>query len=88
MLGAYYLSNNHVNRFESMVGVEAFNLNTVFNGVNFHFHTPAEHVVDNVRHDMELHYVSLPEQKETGYFGGVIGVLFSVNDYTAELTDT
>jgi carbonic anhydrase len=54
----------------------------------FHFHTPAEHIIDNTRHIMEVHHV-LYKSGQHGKKAMVIGVMIDIgskNDALEELT--
>lgn len=58
-----------------------------FKGVQFHFHHMAEHTIDGVRHELEMHTVHLPEG---GALNGIrysaVGIIFSVSDYSPDVT--
>ena len=56
-------------------------------------HTGSEHTIDGVRHDLEMHTVHYPAMdttgtypSETGYIASAMGLVFSVDKYTADLT--
>jgi len=61
----------------------------IFNGIQFHFHNGAEHTIDGKRHDLEMHTVHLIDPKLAGqseFTYAAVGIMFSVDDYTAKLT--
>ena len=56
-------------------------------GVQFHFHAGSEHTVDGKRHDIEMHTVHLPDYKRGDFNYAAMGIMFSVNDYTAKVSE-
>ena len=51
-------------------------------------HAGSEHTIDDVRHDLEMHTVHYPSdgvESSTGYIASAMGLVFSVDKYTAEL---
>tara|TARA_B110000305_G_C19229757_1_gene534662 strand:+ start:422 stop:595 length:174 start_codon:yes stop_codon:yes gene_type:complete len=51
-------------------------------------HAGSEHTIDGVRHDLEMHTVHYPSdgvESSTGYIASAMGLVFSVDKYTAEL---
>jgi carbonic anhydrase len=58
-----------------------------FIGVQFHFHAGSEHTVDGKRHDLEMHTVHLPVEARGDFKYAAMGIIFSVNDYNARLTE-
>mmetsp|Transcript_26266 Transcript_26266/g.40101 ORF Transcript_26266/g.40101 Transcript_26266/m.40101 type:complete len:131 (-) Transcript_26266:603-995(-) len=63
----------------------------IFRGVQFHFHAGSEHTVNGKRYDFEMHTVHLIDeaQADMSEFGfAAMGILFSVDDYTAKLTSS
>jgi len=48
--------------------------------VQFHFHTPSEHMIDGKQHEMEMHLVHLSDKGEIA----VLGYLFTVNPITVK----
>ena len=90
--------NDGVNTFNSKMGEKLFGSVKEFNGVQFHFHAGSEHTIDGKRHDFEMHTVHLTKDTAadgntspwTGQAGGIgaaaVGIMFSVNEYTANLT--
>jgi carbonic anhydrase len=49
-------------------------------------HAGSEHTIDGVRHDLEMHTVHLAKETENDIGYAAVGIMFSVNDYTANLT--
>ena len=48
-------------------------------GLQTHFHTPAEHAIDGVIYDMEMHIVhSMPAKEGSQFSHGVLGFIFKV----------
>jgi carbonic anhydrase len=74
------------NMFTSQVAAEIFGADTEFDGQQFHFHSGSEHTVDGKRYDLEMHTVHYPKKAENGYIAAAMGIIFSVEDYTAKLT--
>jgi hypothetical protein len=51
-------------------------------------HAGSEHTIDGKRQDLEMHTVHYPKAADAnGFAAAAVGIFFSVNDYTAELTD-
>ena len=73
--------------FKSQLAGNVFGADTTFNAAQFHFHSKSEHTIDGVQFDLEMHTVHLPPETKRGFFAGVMGVIFDVSKYTAELTD-
>jgi carbonic anhydrase len=51
-------------------------------------HAGSEHTIDGVRHDLEMHTVHYPADgvvSSTNYIASAMGLVFSVDKYTAEL---
>jgi carbonic anhydrase len=71
--------------FNSLYSPLVFGATNRFTGVQFHFHAGSEHTVDGKRHDLEMHTVHLADDtiNDVGY--AAMGIIFSVNDYTADL---
>lgn len=67
--------------------------NQFFNGPKrffdkmFHVHHPSEHTVDGQLFDLELHSVHVPRKTKGGLAFSAVGILFSVENYTAQLTE-
>jgi len=63
-----------------------------YTGVQFHFHAGSEHTVDGKRHDLEMHTVHVADDakkaESSGHGYAAMGIMFSVNDYTAELSES
>jgi carbonic anhydrase len=59
-----------------------------FKAVQFHYHTPSEHTINGEHKDLEIHIVHAADTPNPGdkIQYGVIGVLFSVEDYTETIT--
>lgn len=77
-------------QFSSKIAKEYYNAPESYNVIQFHFHSPSEHAVDGKLFDLELHTVHLTEFRTPGnsFLAAAVGLLFSVNDYTAELTES
>ena len=73
------------NTFESKIAEEVFGADTKFNAAQFHFHAASEHTIDGKRFDLEMHTVHLPTIKKNEFFGAVVGIIFDVEDYNADL---
>ena len=62
-----------------------------YSGLQFHFHHGSEHTIDGKRHDLEMHTVHIANDaqraKDSGFGFAALGVLFSVDDYTIELSE-
>lgn len=71
--------------FSSSIAAQ-FGAPPVYNGAQFHFHSPSEHTFDGKLYDFEMHTVHLPRDGTTSFMAAAMGIMFSVNDYTAELT--
>jgi carbonic anhydrase len=65
---------------------ELWGADTVFNGAQFHFHAGSEHTIDGKRYDLEMHTVHYPRETKNDFIAAAMGLMFSVNDYTADLT--
>ena len=74
------------NYFVSQLAGEVFGADTKFVGQQFHFHAGSEHTIDEVRHDLEMHTVHYPEETKEGFLAAALGIVFSVEDYTANLS--
>ena len=76
------------NVFTSNIASSVFGATKSFSGVQFHFHAGSEHTVDGKRHDLEMHTVHTPSSGVAlnGFDYAAVGIMFSVNDYTAKLT--
>lgn len=62
------------------------NNDLVFQLVEFHFHQPAEHVIDGERGDIELHFVfKSRENKEASYVIAVIGKIDKTKDKSSKI---
>ena len=60
---------------------------SMYHGMQFHFHHGSEHTINGKRHDLEMHTVHRPVGGEQGGVQyAAMGILFSVNDATIELT--
>lgn len=59
-----------------------------FEAAQFHFHSPSEHTFDGKYHDLEMHTVHLDkvEGADHGFMAAALGIMFSVDDYTAQLS--
>ena len=77
-----------IQTFSSMFSANYLMAPQKYNGVQFHFHTGSEHTVDGKRHDLEMHTVHVPiDGAKNGVRYAALGIMFSVNDHTAEATD-
>lgn len=76
-----------VNMFKSKIAKNHFAAPEVFEGNQFHFHAGSEHTIDGKRQDLEMHTVHFPKAPEGGFIAAAVGIMFSVNDYTAQLTN-
>lgn len=50
--------------------------------LQFHYHSPSEHTINGIQFDLEVHYVH--QQKTTGLLA-VVGVIYQVGEYNADL---
>lgn len=84
----YVALNDGPNQFTSNIASSVFGATKSFSGLQFHFHAGSEHTVDGKRHDLEVHTVHVPSSGKglNGFDYAAVGVMFSVNDYTAKLT--
>lgn len=57
-----------------------------YNGVNFHFHSGSEHTINGKRYDLEMHTVHVAKEKKNNFGYAAVGIIFSVEDYTAKLS--
>lgn len=73
-------------QFTSKLAETIFGADTTFDGQQFHLHAGSEHTIDGVRHDFEMHTVHYPTEVKEGFIAAAMGIVFSVEDYTAELT--
>ena len=78
--------NDGPNMFTSKIGTTIFGANPQWNAAQFHFHAGSEHTIDNRRYDFEMHTVHLAEDTVGGFGYAAVGIIFSVNEYTAKLT--
>ena len=46
----------------------------------------SEHSVDGKQYDLEMHTVHYPETPENGFIAAAVGIFFSVDEYTADVT--
>ena len=74
------------NSFTSLIATQFFDADKEYDGQQFHFHSGSEHTVDGKRFDLEMHTVHYPKQVENGFIAAAMGIIFSVDDYTANLT--
>ena len=79
-------ASDGLNGFQSNMGQHLFGSTNTFSGVQFHFHAGSEHKIDGKRHDLEMHTVHVADQTLNGIGYAAVGIMFSVEDYTAELT--
>lgn len=76
------------NVFRSKLAAGVYGGPTVFHGAQFHFHAGSEHTIDGKRHDLEMHTVHLPKENEGGFMAAAMGIMFSVSDFTADITQS
>lgn len=74
------------NTFSSQIAGDIFGADTTFDGQQFHFHSGSEHTVNGKRHDLEMHTVHYPTETKSGFIAAAMGIIFSVEDYTANLS--
>jgi carbonic anhydrase len=61
---------------------------TTYEAQQFHFHSPSEHTFDGEYHDLEMHTVHhIKKGEENGFAAAALGIMFSVDKYTAKLDD-
>ena len=62
--------------------------------MQFHLHSGSEHAIDGERYDLEMHTVHYPKKDADGvrptydneFIASAMGLVFSVDKYTADLT--
>merc|ERR1712166_791228 len=81
------LNADSTNMFTSEVASTVFGAGKQYNGLQFHFHSGSEHTIDGQRFDFEMHTVHLAEETLAGFGYAAFGIIFSVNDFTAELSE-
>lgn len=74
------------NGFMSKMAEKLWGATDEFNGVNFHFHSGSEHTVNGERMDLEMHTVHTAKETKGGIGLAAVGIMFSVEQYTAELS--
>lgn len=85
----FAVGNNH---YTSEYAKTVFGLRSAkWDALQFHMHAGSEHTIDGVRHDLEMHTVHVPdglglEDGGGGFIASAMGLVFSVNQYTADLT--
>jgi carbonic anhydrase len=59
-----------------------------FEASQFHFHSPSEHTIDGKYYDLEMHTVHLDKNEggTDGFIAAALGIMFSVDDFTAQLS--
>jgi carbonic anhydrase len=72
--------------FTSKIAEQIFGADNEFVGNQFHFHSGSEHTIDDKRFDLEMHTVHYPKDVESGFIAAAVGIIFSVEDYTANLS--
>ena len=63
---------------------------TKWEAQQYHFHSPSEHTFNGKYCDLEMHTVHYPRASDGdqgGYIAAALGIMFDVNDYTAQLSD-
>lgn len=68
------------------MGSNVFGAPREYKGLQFHFHAGSEHTIDGIRHDFEMHTVHEALQPANDIGFAAVGILFSVDKYTADLT--
>ena len=81
-------TDDTTNTFKSLLAESVFGAPTEYNGQQFHFHAGSEHTIDGKRHDLEMHTVHLASEAQNGFGVAAVGILFSVEDYTAKVTNS
>ena len=74
------------NIFTSQIAQSIFGADNEFSGVQFHFHSGSEHTIDGKRFDLEMHTVHYPKDVENEFIAAAMGIIFSVEEYTANLS--
>jgi carbonic anhydrase len=88
------------NYYTSNLASKVFNTGNKWEGIQFHLHAGSEHTIDGERYDLEMHTVHYPAKdggtdsdgaatRETyaeGFIASAMGLVFSVDKYTADLT--
>lgn len=73
--------------FRSQLAGDIFNADTEWRAQSFHFHVDSEHTIDGQRFDGEMQTVHTAKTEILNDFShAVTGILFSVENYTADLT--
>lgn len=83
------LNSDSVNMYTSELAEEVFGTGTAWEGIQFHLHAGSEHTIDGKRYDLEMHTVHYPANGATydkGFIASAMGLMFSVDNYTAELS--
>ena len=77
------------NYFQSGIGRDYIGAATdKFSAVQFHFHTPSEHTVNEQHYDLEMHTVHVAEEVGDGNIGyAAVGIMFDVNYYDPDITE-
>lgn len=75
-----------VNVFRSRLANSVYGAPTDYEGLQFHFHSGSEHTIDGKRFDLEMHTVHQAREAANGFQYSAVGIIFSVEDYTADLT--
>jgi carbonic anhydrase len=77
---------NGSSMFTSKIAEQIFGADNEFSASQFHFHSGSEHTIDNKRFDLEMHTVHFPKDVENDFIAAAVGILFSVEEYTANLS--
>jgi carbonic anhydrase len=72
--------------FTSQLAFSVFGADNEFSGVQFHFHSGSEHTINGQRLDLEMHTVHNPQESANSFIAAAVGILFSVEEYTANLS--
>jgi carbonic anhydrase len=72
--------------FKSQIAQDIYGGPKEYNGLQFHFHSGSEHTVDGERMDLEMHTVHQATEAKNGIEFAAMGIMFSVNNHTANLT--
>lgn len=74
--------------FTSNVATDYYGAYDQFDAAQFHFHSGSEHTIDGERFDFEMHTVHFPPETENGFIAAAFGIIFSVDNYTADLDES
>lgn len=75
------------NLFNSLYSKDRLGGSDIYNGLSFQFHAGSQHTIDGKRLDLEMTSMYEPNEVIHGFKYGALSVMFSVNDYTARMSD-